>query len=128
MKLFDDIKNLTDGESKAGWNGLIAMIILLVIMLSCIYFFIGRPENDGIKAETERLTRVENKILDAVAQQNFDLANLLLPQLRWQYTAETVGGSTITDDQKQIWDAKRKEMGEQIKKIMEGKARNHGSN
>ena len=128
MKLLDDIKTLFDDKSKSDMKGIITMIMLLVIMLSSIYFFIGRPENDGIKSETERLTRVENKILDAVAQQNFDLANLLLPQLRWQYTAETVGGSTITDDQKQIWDAKRKEMGEQIKKIMEEKVRNRGLN
>lgn len=123
MKLLDNIKNLTSSEPKSEWNGIIAMIILLVFMLSCIYFFIGRPENDGIKAETERLTNVENKILEAVEQRNFDLANLLLPQLRKQFTAETVGGTNITNDQKKIWDEKRKEMGEQIKKVMEPKIR-----
>jgi hypothetical protein len=95
--------------SKTGWKDVIYGWLFVIVMIIFLYFFIGKPEENGIQLEKERLEKVEQKVVSAIEQKDYEKAKVLLIQLRWQHHASTAGGSSETDDLKKVWDEKHKE-------------------
>ena len=111
--------------SKTGWKDVIYGWLFIFVIMILVYFFFGKPENDGIQAEKERLENVEQNIVSAIEQKDYGKAKVLLVQLRWQHHASTIGGSSETDDLKLIWDKKQKEYLQIIENLTKSKDVNH---
>lgn len=81
----------------------------VLLGLIIMYFFTMKPENDNIESENERLTHIENKLLEAIAENDTTKAKAFLIQLRWQYEPSSVGGQSEVDELRKIWNNKRRE-------------------
>lgn len=81
----------------------------LAVALVFIVLVIARPERKAIDAEKQRLEKAEERVIEAIAAGNHELAKALIVQLRWQHEGSTSGGIAECNKLRQTWRNKRTE-------------------
>lgn len=100
IELKEKIKPKKDFKKIIIYSSAALVIFLLIIGLATF-------GNSGFDKEKERLEIVLEKVNTSIKDKDYDAAELLLNDLRWEYKAKTAGGADEVEELKKSWEEKR---------------------
>jgi len=94
----------------------VGVLYLIIVSLLTILLIIFNPEKKKLEKEKERLIQVEEKIIEAINNEDTLKVKSYLPQLRFQFVGSSIEKIKETEKLTKIWDSKRKEYSKIIEK------------